>query len=63
LGRFGWKYKSRGKTGNVYSEIVKEANKFKSEWAPLKAGLFSGSIDRFIEVSTKFEELMKGLNW
>ena len=63
LGRFGWKYRSRGRAGNVYSEIVKEANTFKSEWPPLKAGLFSGSIDRFLEVSTKFEELMKGLNW
>lgn len=63
LGRFGWKYTSRGRAGNVYSEIVKEANTFKSEWPPLKAGLFSGSIDRFLEVSTKFEELMKGLKW
>jgi len=63
LGRFGWKYTSRGGAGNVYSEIVKEANTFKSEWPPLKAGLFSGSIDRFLEVSTKFEELMKGLKW
>ena len=63
LGRFGWKYKSRGRSGNVYSEIVKEANTFKAEWPPLKAGLFSGSIDRFLEVSSKFEELMKGLNW
>lgn len=60
LGRFGWKYRSRG---DVYSEIVKESNTFKAEWPPLKAGLFSGSIDRFLEVSSKFEELMKGLNW
>ena len=26
LGRFGWKYSSRGRTGNVYNEIIKEAN-------------------------------------
>ena len=63
LGRFGWKYKSRRGSGDVYSEIVKEAHKFGPEWPPLKAGVFSGSFDRFIEVSTKFEELMKGLNW
>lgn len=63
LGRFGWKYKSRERSGDVYSEIVREANTLKDEWPPLKAGLFSGSIDRFLEVSSKFEELMKGLNW
>ena len=62
LGRFGWKYSS-GRRSNAYSEIVKEANSFKSEWPPLKAGLFSGSIDRFLEVSTKFEESLKKLTW
>jgi uncharacterized caspase-like protein len=63
LGRFGWKYRSRGGAGNVYSEILKEANTFKSEWPPLKAGLFSGSIERFLEISRKFEELLQRLKW
>ena len=63
LGRFGWKYKSRVRAGDVYGEIVKEANTFKSEWPPLKAGLFSGSIDRFLNVSTEFEKLLTGLSW
>jgi len=63
LGRFGWKYQS-GRRSSAFSEIVKEANSLKSEWAPLKAGLFSGSIDRFLEISTKFEdELLKKLSW
>ena len=63
LGRFAWKYKSRRTTGNVYSEIIEEAKTFKDQWLPLKAGLFSGSIDRFLEVSSKFEELLQGLPW
>ncbi len=63
VGRFGWKYSSPRLTVNEYSEIVKEANKFKSEWPPLKAGLFSGSIDRFLEISTRFEEEIKSLSW
>src|SRR4030042_1327809 len=63
MGRFGWKYGSRGRAENVYGEIVKEANTFKSEWRPLKAGLFSGSIDHFLDVSTKFEESLKGFKW
>ncbi len=63
LGRFGWKYSSPRIDSNVYSKIIDEANTYKSEWAPIKAGLFSGSIERFLEVSTKFEELLKGLGW
>jgi hypothetical protein len=62
VGRFGWKYKSRGRAENIYGEIVKEANMFKSEWPPLKAGLFDGSIDRFLDVSTEFEKTLMGFN-
>ena len=64
LGRFGWKYKSRRLSGNIYKEIVREANSLKSEWAPLKAGLFSGSIDQFLEISKRFEEeVLQKLSW
>jgi hypothetical protein len=64
LGRFGWKYSSRGSRANVYGEIVGEARTLKLQWRPLKAGLFSGSIDRFLEISTIFEEeLLKKLKW
>lgn len=63
LGRFGWKYSGRGRTENVFSELVKEAKTYGSEWSPLKAGLFSGSINRFLEISSKFEESLKGLSW
>jgi hypothetical protein len=63
IGRFGWKYSS-GRGTNAYTEIIKEANSFKSDWPPLKAGLFSGSIDRFLDVSKRFEdELLKKLTW
>ena len=64
LGRFGWKYRSRTGSGNVFREIIHEAHTYKSEWAPLKAGLFNGSIDRFLEISTKYEdEILKNLHW
>jgi len=64
LGRFGWKYRRRTGSGNVFSEIIHEANIYKSEWAPIKAGLFDGSIDRFLEISKKYEdEILKKLHW
>ena len=64
LGRFGWKYRNRTGSGNAFSEIIHEAQSFQSEWVPLKAGLFDGSIDRFLEISRKYEdEILKKLHW
>jgi len=63
LGRFGWKYRSRGRSGNEYADILKEAEGLKDHWPPLKAGLFSGSYDRFLDIATKFQEILKNLSW
>jgi len=63
IGRFGWKYRSRGRAGNTYAEILKEAESLKDHWAPVKAGLFSGSYDRFLEIATKYQELLNNLRW
>lgn len=62
VGRFSYKYRGRG-TDDVYGEIMAEATKFQNEWLPLKAGLFSGSIDRFHEVSRSFEAVLKDIRW
>ena len=63
LGRFGWKYRSRERSGNAYADIIKEAEDFKDHWPPLEAGLFSGSYDRFFDIATKFQEIFKNLSW
>ena len=63
VGRFGWKYQSRGISGNTYADILKEAEDLKDRWMPLRAGFFSGSYDRFLEVATKYQELLNNLNW
>lgn len=61
-GRFAWKYKHNYLL-NPFVEIVKEADLKKNEWAPLKAGLFSGSYDNFEETAKKYAEMLRTLNW
>jgi len=62
IGRFGWEWSTR-RAGNTYAEIIKEAEKHKYDWPPLRAGLFSGSYDRFLEITTKFQEILNNLSW
>jgi uncharacterized caspase-like protein len=60
IGRFGWKHR----TGNSPLErVLKEANAQKSEWPPLKAGLFGGDYERFSMVAKQFAEMIGKLNW
>jgi Caspase domain len=63
VGRFGWKFNSRIGGQNPYSELRREANQWRDEWPPLKAGLFGGKYDQFENVATKFEAFLASLNW
>ncbi len=61
IGRFGWKYRSQD--GGPLQKLINEANEKKSEWPPLKAGLFGGDLDRFNAVSSELIKLIHNLNW
>ena len=63
IGRFGWKYHSRRGKENIFKIIADEAQRSGKNWPPLNAGFFQGSIDRFIEISEKYEEILQKLNW
>jgi hypothetical protein len=63
LGRFGWKYSSRVRDTNPFTELVAEADQMKEKWAPLNSGLFQGSYQRFKKIADGFEELLQHLNW
>lgn len=63
LGRFAYKHKSRGMRDKPFTEIINEAKYYDNDWAPLKAGFFNGSYERFNEVSTEFEKLINQTNW
>lgn len=60
IGRFGWK---RGRDNSPLERVLKEANAQKKEWAPLRAGLFGGDIDRFNKVAEQFTQLIGRINW
>ena len=60
-GRFGWKYRSR--EDNPFSQIVAEAERKGASWAPLKAGFFDGSYDRFTMIADGYRELLDQLKW
>jgi len=54
-GRFGWKHR-RGFGKSSYDLLVDEAKRDKSNWPPIKAGLFGGSIERFLEIASKYRD-------
>jgi hypothetical protein len=60
IGRFGWK-QDRG--NSPLERVVKEAKAQKSEWLPLKAGLFGGDVDRFEKAAEQINQLTGRLNW
>lgn len=61
LGRFAWKYNLQN--GGPFNAVVSEAKKERENWGPLCAGLFHGSLDRFLEDAAAYEELVAGLHW
>lgn len=62
-GRFAWKYRGGLVAEHPYRQVIQEADTEKANWGPLRAGLFRGSYERFKEISSAYEGLMKGLNW
>ena len=64
VGRFGWKRLTGMRRNDPFAELFNEAALRKDRWAPLKAGLFRGSYDRFKDISKRFEsDLLNRLEW
>ncbi|MEZ4682099.1 MAG: caspase family protein [Caldilineaceae bacterium] len=62
VGRFGWKYGSRGST-NPLTAVITAAKKEGEHWPLLKAGLFGGNYDAFIEAAGEYEQMIAGLHY
>jgi uncharacterized caspase-like protein len=63
VGRFGWKYKTRG-TASPFHRLVQEGISEGDNWGPIKAGLFGGSVERFNEVAKEYEKsILRNLPW
>ena len=61
-GRFAWKHGNLGPTA-PYVALMQEATRKGDDWPPVKAGLFRGSTQRFLDVATEYKKLLDGLGW
>jgi|ERR1044072_1251613 hypothetical protein len=62
VGRFGWKQFNCQHP--PFTRLIEEAKASGNEWPPLKAGLFGGSVDRFVTVAEDFQkEVLAHLRW
>jgi len=61
VGRFGWKHSSHD--NGPLARVVSEGRAQQGAWAPLQAGLFGGSYERFNTVAVKYTEHISKLGW
>ena len=60
-GRFMWKH---GRTHtSPYVELMEEAKIMGDNWLPVRAGLFKGSVNRFLEVAEGYKKLLDSVGW
>lgn len=65
IGCFGWRGRHLREFGPeaIMSEIESEAAADGDSWAPLQAGFFDRSMERFNRIKQEFDNRIKGLNW
>ena len=61
IGRFG--YRQRYEEESMVLRVSKEATRQGDQWPPLQAGMFEGSLQRFLEIGTGITELLSKSNW
>ena len=61
IGRFGWKHEARDNA--PLTRTINEARTLGENWEPLKAGLFGGKFERFIDVADEYQQRISRLNW
>lgn len=61
FGRFAWKH--RNQENGPYARLIQEAQTAGETWAPLKSGLFGGSLQRFNEAAAGLEKILSQLHW
>jgi len=60
-GRFGWKYSSRADS-DPFRLLSEEASINRESWAPLRAGFFDGSYERFDKLLTQLERIIGNIH-
>lgn len=58
VGRFGWRRRRYAEYDGELQRLEEEAERGQNDWAPLRAGLFDGSFERFQTVKRGFDEFV-----
>jgi len=61
-GRFAWKY-DRGDQSSPFHRVLRLAQEQGEYWPPIKAGLFSGDINRFEVIAKEYSKPLAQLGW
>jgi hypothetical protein len=61
-GRFAWRFHS-GDMTSPFHRILAEFERAGTAWAPIRGGMFQGSVDRFREIATPFGKMIASLGW
>lgn len=59
IGRFGWKRDH----DQLFSRMIEQAQREKSAWPPLRAGLFNGSAEEFCVVAEALRKRINSIGW
>jgi SIR2-like domain len=61
IGCFGWRYQRHfaDEPAGLMEWVSEEARQAGESWAPLRAGMFRGSLERFWEVKTAFDRFVR----
>lgn len=63
VGRLGWKWRSWPSETSKFDRIREEAELAGADWEPLRAGLFSGQLQEFLEVEERYRKHVLELPW
>lgn len=64
VGRFGWKLRNRSSETSEWAALETEAKEKGEDWGPLRAGLFGGSMDRFLAARQGlWDNVLTKLGW
>ena len=61
-GRFAWKHSNQTRR-SPYVALMEEATRMGDNWPPVKAGLFRGSTQRFLDVAGEYKQLLDRIGW
>ncbi|MDL2277147.1 SIR2 family protein [Parabacteroides sp. OttesenSCG-928-G07] len=61
-GAFKWRRNYRVKEKDIIEMFLQESTEKKSEWSPIKAGMFNGKYERFNEIKTRTDNFLKEIH-